>query len=627
MKKLLNILISLLCLTSFLFISESSSYASQNPPNSCAVCILQYQRHDILPFFIERDQAVDPNTWNERLNTWCGLDPTACNTLKGGACSAQCANPPTADNPQTQTDCILRSRTDILESYSSSRWGSGGWSANWNNRCTILPFSVPSGTYPSINRGRACNGDWNGILSDWCKVDPNGCSAIKSAAGARLDDGTTVSCLTTTPGRSVSPASSSTTSPPIAAQAVGTAFYRVSETRFESTDASPDWQPFTNGDQNGQLNISFSFANENPGTKFVFVQFKAVGGTVSPLIQKSINFVGADPQITGCSPSLDSTGAVIFDIAGTHFGSSQGSSKITANSTNTTITDWSDTAIAAKLTGTTVVGDQQFTVVFTRSDGVIVTVPSSDCKLGVSQISLGANLFCRASNPTVVNNVTATIVENVKGATSVTETALSIDKDGIIQGLKTKLQKGKQYKIGIKAPRSLRKVVEASASAGTTRIANLSLPIGDISPAAGDGRINSADGIELINQWRLISGTGTRIGDFNSDGLVNSVDWACFKLSTSTVSVGFPTDDPEPVGGSTTDTGSTDSSTACTIVDINKDDIVNIKDFSILRACMGKSLTDKSGVVSCAAADLNSDGKVDAADNVLLQSQFGKTCH
>lgn len=51
--------------------------------------------------------------------------------------------------------------------------------------------------------------------------------------------------------------------------------------------------------------------------------------------------------------------------------------------------------------------------------------------------------------------------------------------------------------------------------------------------------------------------------------------------------------------------------------DINKDGVVNIKDFSILATCFGKS-------ASCTRADINGDGIVNILDFSLLASRFGQ---
>jgi hypothetical protein len=113
-------------------------------------------------------------------------------------------------------------------------------------------------------------------------------------------------------------------------------------------------------------------------------------------------------------------------------------------------------------------------------------------------------------------------------ARAVKET-VSIDTNGLIQGLKTKVQEGKKYKLAIKVPGGLRKQVEFTAASGTTVVPNVSLPVGDIYPAGGDGVINALDKAELNRQWVAGATATGRAGDFNTDGKVNSIDWACMR--------------------------------------------------------------------------------------------------
>jgi hypothetical protein len=150
-----------------------------------------------------------------------------------------------------------------------------------------------------------------------------------------------------------------------------------------------------------------------------------------------------------------------------------------------------------------------------------------------------------------VSNVKISFAPAETPEEKVEETAV-IDKDGIVQGLTTKLQAGQQYLVSIDAPNSLRRNAVITVQDGTTVInapdgKPFILPIGDIAPSTLDGEINALDRAELVKQWRTLdsSASGTLTGDFNRDKKVNSIDWACMKYD-------FNTKDDDP-----TSTGST----------------------------------------------------------------------
>ncbi|MBI2600339.1 DUF1554 domain-containing protein [Candidatus Daviesbacteria bacterium] len=66
----------------------------------------------------------------------------------------------------------------------------------------------------------------------------------------------------------------------------------------------------------------------------------------------------------------------------------------------------------------------------------------------------------------------------------------------------------------------------------------------------------------------------------------------------------------------------TGSCTPCS-ADVDKDGLVNIYDFSALRACFNKKVADAP---NCARADIDGNGTVNLQDFTCLSSQFGKTC-
>jgi len=341
----------------------------------------------------------------------------------------------------------------------------------------------------------------------------------------KLYAGTTHTTVLGTP-LTVTTSGGSTTSPsPSAATAstVSTSFYKVANNPTDlDSDTTTPWKTYTS-DANGNMDIPYSFTDETPGQKFVWVQFKFSDETKSQKISKAINFVGADPNFS-VSCTLDSgSGVIDFDMIGNNFGATKGTSKLTINNTDAQIDDWKNDKIKGHFTPSTTT--KNYTVAINRSDGAST---SQSCTLGLAQISVGTKLFCRSANTTDVSNVAIGLVEDRVGAKVAKETVV-VGKDGVIKGLTSKLEEGKKYKMSIKAPKSLRKIVDFTAVSGTTGVANVNLAIGDISPPdGGDGIINNADRAELLRQWRLIPGSAAaRSGDLNGDGLVNSFDWSC----------------------------------------------------------------------------------------------------
>ncbi len=185
---------------------------------------------------------------------------------------------------------------------------------------------------------------------------------------------------------------------------------------------------------------------------------------------------------------------------------------------------------------------------------------------GLSDLAIGAKLFCRTLSDTDTDGVEVVIAENKPDGKIVKLKNLVIDKNGILQGIKNQFENGQEYIISIKAPSSLRRVSKPfTAEDGTIQLVfrendlndgnqNV-LPIGDIAPLGNaDGKIDNRDKFELIREFGLIpegnadGGSVVRPADFNQDKAVNSIDWACMRYD-------FPNpgetaaDDPEPKVG------------------------------------------------------------------------------
>ncbi len=310
--------------------------------------------------------------------------------------------------------------------------------------------------------------------------------------------------------------------------AIYTRAYKIAETEVGLATA-PEL-PYT---QHPTI-LSHTFADSTPGIKQVWVEFIAADDTpTNPHRVKSfsqIELVGSDPSILGCNVNNLGNGSNEFVINGSNFGTASGSVK--SDLAGLTITRWTNTQV--KATWGSAPSAASFPITLTRPDGQFI---NSFCS-GISQLYLGAQLFCRQPQKFDATGVNVAIAEGANGGKKFKET-VTIDKNGIVQGLKTQLEVGKPYRLSIKAPRSIRKSVEFYAEAGTTVVGNLingelkplMLPVGDIFPLNDpDGTINTADYGEMIREWVIDVDKTDRAADFNQDKRVNSVDWACMRV-------------------------------------------------------------------------------------------------
>ncbi|MDO8573849.1 MAG: hypothetical protein Q7R77_03800 [Candidatus Daviesbacteria bacterium] len=313
------------------------------------------------------------------------------------------------------------------------------------------------------------------------------------------------------------------------------AFFRLSED-LTALDTAPK-EVYTSP---GPVIKSWTFKDPKPGIKTIFVQFYDKAGIqVGEREQASIDLLGGEPTIASCSLSFEGQN-VTYEINGTNFGSDKGT--ITSDSVNLEIKSWSPAKIKAVLANPPT--GQSFPITVTNTFGQSVPGQCS----AISQVSVGAKVFCSAPSNHDTDNVDLELAGVFKGGKLIKQ-KVKIDKDGVIQGLDQKLETGKQYKLSLKAPKSLRKTSGVfTAEDGVTTVPNFVLPVGDIFPAdGGDSLINAFDHNELVRQWIISADATGRSGDFNVDSRVNSIDWACMR--TSMKDNGGSGDDPEPVPG------------------------------------------------------------------------------
>ncbi len=375
------------------------------------------------------------------------------------------------------------------------------FSTNLSTSCTICIAKLVRGAFDSFGQGncsdrRIANHWCSGGLSDQGKKDCEKEMATTCASA----------CAATPPPP-----------PPPPPPPGGKTQYRVSETPSDLDKAA--WIDYTAD----PTQIPFSLADSNPGKKFVWVDFKSTTGQTQR-VSASIDMVGPDATF-GLSCNLSPDGTLNVTLQGTNFGATQGTSKVTINGNNATIINWKDDNIKAQLLNTPS-GNQKFTVSLQKSNATPI---SQECTLGILQLSLGAKLFCHAPNTKDIPNVEIGVQEATGGGKPVFE-KVSVSKEGNAQLTKIRIQEDRKYKLSIKAPKSVRRVVEFTGSTSTNVIPNFTLPVGDIFPADDpDGKINSLDKGELNRQWVIGVPAQGRSGDFNLDTRVNSIDWACMR--------------------------------------------------------------------------------------------------
>lgn len=336
----------------------------------------------------------------------------------------------------------------------------------------------------------------------------------------------------------------------IFAWAVGTVFAQDSDDNFTGTSGDDSDDDFTPGSgtpiSSGNptfsigkqfITMNYQLSDTQPGAKQIWVQYMHPDGTTK-VDHVTFNLVDKVPQITGLACNLDiSKQSLKVTVDGNYFGNDIGKVTAVSGSSQIEILGWNNTKIQASLKSPNIPINQgqRFQFKVARPDGF--ESETVTCLVDKSLISLGARLFCREPGKFDATDVLVTLLYNNENKISKVEEKVSINADGELTGLKTQLQAGKGYAISVKAPGSLRRGTSFVAYEGTTQITKpdgtpFILPVGDIAPVIlADGQINTLDRAELIRQWRILSTSNStkQTGDFNRDGRVNSIDWACMQ--------------------------------------------------------------------------------------------------
>lgn len=264
-----------------------------------------------------------------------------------------------------------------------------------------------------------------------------------------------------------------------------------------------------------------------PGQKFIFTQFvddknQTQNGNPFPF---QIELKGPTPTVSGfaCELDLVNSSDLLFKFLGVNFGATQGTGTVVLkDGGNLSFDSWTDTAITARLTSPPTsqitVGTRYFATV-TNSSGQ--KSAEQQCLVGITQISLGAKLFCRNQRDFDQDNVELVLISD-KDRNQKTSEKVTIDKEGNIADIKTKLKAGDKYIACIKAPLSLRRCSAPFSASSGTNILSMDLPIGDYN---GDGSINNVDASLLKGQWGPVS--SSKNCDVNRDGFCNAFEWSC----------------------------------------------------------------------------------------------------
>lgn len=476
------------------------------------------------------------------------------------------------------------------KSCTANASGSFTWTHSWQNcapnDCSIKSSTCTKSATFSVNQQAQQQCTSNPVCSGACNASANSCIGSQSCqytqgspncipasapsqscnvANGTSCGGNNYTCQngvctppnispSPSPSPSLSPSLSPSPSPSPTQPPIYTRGYKMAEDLFALQNAVE-----TPYDQDPML-IHYQFANQNPGTKTIFVQF--IGSDGNPIdlggvnyASISVNLLAPDPVVAAVSCSVDISGSgVNFAITGSNFGDATNPGQVTSGNTSLTLNSWSDSSITATMPNVTSL-DSAFPITITRkSDSQTVT--TAPCKVNSSQITIQSIPACPSIESLArgggLNNVQFIAIEDTPGGQTRSGT-ISIDGQGHINGLQTVFQTGKRYRIGIKVPNATRKFSDPFIANSGITLTNFTLPLGDIFPlGGGDGVINSFDYQELKREWGSTGTTSfqSRPGDLNNDGVVNSLDWACMKHFFGAV------DDPIPLPGSPVGSGS-----------------------------------------------------------------------
>lgn len=456
------------------------------------------------------------------IKNWCtSVNPSGCTSLKNAACKSDCGGGAGA----CTVDWSLSSDNPAANSSMTVKVGGksdpGGWQKiglaldNQDQKLTRIDGG-PTFVFENVNTGAA----GSHMLSFSVNDKSTTCTPQKTYIA-----GTAVAPTPTTK----------------------TTQYRISQTKFDETDTKIAWQTYSSE----PTTVPVVFTNLVPGQDLtVFVQFKADDKSTSKVLSKSIKYSPpAKISQTSCSFNPSGQGTLVT-ISGENFGD-QGQGQVLVNGQVADIVSWTG-QLPTVLQKSATVPDSKNTGAQTFFSQIVAKIAdkpdtstklsvelktdngsdlTSSCIINTASLDFDAKIGCRASGDFTVNDVDISITEETTGAKPLVQQKIQLDQSGHPTGFTPVLETGKKYLMLVKAPKSVAKKVEFTASDGSTVLPNIDLPIGDIAPQGNpDGSINSLDRSELVREWSLTSGV-QRPGDFNMDSAVNSLDWSCMRAS------------------------------------------------------------------------------------------------
>ncbi|KKR81267.1 MAG: hypothetical protein UU73_C0003G0169 [Candidatus Daviesbacteria bacterium GW2011_GWA1_41_61] len=287
------------------------------------------------------------------------------------------------------------------------------------------------------------------------------------------------------------------------------------------------------------INLTYTFLNNTPGIKTLFVEFTDSTGR-KDVRQKSITLLPPVPKINSLSCNYDVLTGIgtIAKISGANFGAS-GSATVKMDNQLARIQSWTDQLTATSSTSSSVLSSTSTVIarVSTRLDGEIpVEMTFNDgrqlegsCLIDTTTISFAAYAQCAPPTNLSLSDVEVTIYDKEGGSRPLYTQTITLNDKGKPTNFAPQLEIGRDYAMFVKAPRSVAQRLDFTALEGTTVLSMLELAVGNISSNRGglpDGRIDTFDVSKLYQQWSLIQSV-QRSGDFNSDTRVNSVDYSC----------------------------------------------------------------------------------------------------
>lgn len=329
-----------------------------------------------------------------------------------------------------------------------------------------------------------------------------------------------------------------------------TALYRISTRSF--TDDS-GWQRYEGYPLRRE---DFDLGDVAPGTSVtVYVQFKSTTGQNSPIVSKTIKYIGPDPAIvrTQCNYSPTGVGTEVI-IEGSNFGQKGPKSKVMFNEKEAKISSWDLVATSsASNTGSgslwRVVADIKDKLqgglpiplfIETNEGRRAPSDGPTTCTINLTTLSFNAKSECRPGTDMAAENIKVQIKESAKGAKPIFNQNINLNVEGQPLWTPPALEVGKKYIVSIRGPKTLGHKVELEAKEGTNVLDEFKMLVGDIAPASSpDNRVNTLDYGSLLSQW-TVAKDSAKSADFNLDKRVNSIDYACMRQNFNKNGEDFP---------------------------------------------------------------------------------------